>query len=158
VFVSFMVESAAYLSGANDIARTYTAGATLPLSLVGSSAGQVVDPDGDTVLSLADTAREQQINLDKTGFYEVYTPQGQTTVAVNVDPRESDLRKISQEVLDTWQASTVASPIAEGAGFSTEEAETVPLWRWALLILALIVIGESILGNMYLAPRRTERA
>ena len=158
VFVSFMVESAGYLSGASDVARTYTAGATLPLGIVGSSSGQVVDPDGDTVLSLADTAREQQINLDRTGFYEVYTPQGQTTVAVNIDPRESDLRKISQEVLDSWQASTVASPVDGGAGFSTEETETVPLWHWALLILALIVIGESILGNMYLAPRRTERA
>ena len=42
VFVSFMIESARYLSGASEISRTYTAGATLPLAVTGASAGQVI--------------------------------------------------------------------------------------------------------------------
>ena len=91
VFVSFIIEAGRYLSGINEIARTYTTGAVLPLALTGASSGQVVDPDGDTVLSLADTTREQQIKLNKTGIYEVYTPQGETIVAANIDPLESDL-------------------------------------------------------------------
>lgn len=158
VFVSFIIESARYLSGVNQIPKTYITGATLPLALTGNSSGQVVDPDGNSVLSLADTTREQQIRLNKPGFYEVYTPQGETVVAANVDPLESDLRKVSQEVLDRWQDATGGQPLAGAGSFGAEEAETVDLWHWALFLLALVVIAESILGNMHLTPRRMERA
>ena len=159
VFVSFMIGAARYLSGVNEVPRTYIAGAVLPLALVGAASGQVVDPDGNTVLSLADTTREQQIRLDKPGFYEVYTPEGATTVAVNVDPRESDLRRIDFDVLDRWQDATpgqVSDAVTTVA--VAEEEQSIELWHWALLLLAVIVIGESILGNMYLAPRNLERA
>lgn len=158
VFVSFIIESARYLSGVNQIPKTYIAGATLPLALTGNSSGQVVDPDGNSVLSLADTTREQQIRLNKPGFYEVYTPQGETVVAANVDPLESDLRKVSQEVLDRWQDATGGQPLAGAGSFGAEEAEMVDLWHWVLFLLALVVIAESILGNMHLTPRRMERA
>ena len=158
VFVSFIIEAARYLSGVGELPRSYTAGAVLPLSLAGASSGQVVDPDGNTVLSLADTTREQQIKLDRTGFYEVYTPQGETVVAANIDPRESDRRKVSQETLDDWQNATVGQDAGAGAAFAAEQEETVELWHWVLLALALVVIGESFLGNMHLAPRSMGRA
>ncbi|MGI9260589.1 MAG: BatA domain-containing protein [Woeseiaceae bacterium] len=158
VFVSFIIEAARYLSGSSEIQKTYTTGASLSLARAGNTAGQVIDPDGNTVLSLADTTRDQQIKLNKPGIYEVYTPQGLSLVAANIDPRESDLRKVTQEVLDTWQDATGGNALAEGAAFSAEEERTVELWHWLLMVLALIVIGESILGNMHLSPRRMERA
>lgn len=164
VFVSFIVDAARYLSGINEIAKIYTAGASLPLALTGGASGQVVDPDGNSVLSLADTTREQQIRLNKTGFYEVYTPQGEMLVAVNIDPLESDLRAISQDVLDRWreasdgQPSVGNVPVFTPAQVAELTAESrLELWRWVLLLAALIMIGESLLGNSYLAPRRTER-
>jgi len=153
VFVSFIIEAGRYLSGINEIARTYTTGAVLPLALTGASSGQVVDPDGNTVLSLADTTREQQIRLNKAGIYEVYTPQGETIVAANIDPLESDLRKLSQEVLDRWQDSTGGQALTADVALDASETETVELWQWVLLILALVVIGESVLGNLHLTPR-----
>jgi hypothetical protein len=158
VFVSFMIEAARYLSGVNEIDRIYTAGASLPLGVAGAASGQVVDPDGETVLSLADTTREQQIKLNKPGFYEVYTPGRETVVAANIDPQESDLTRIEQSVLDRWKDSTDGQPAADGATFEAEATETIELWHWALLLLAAIVIGESILGNMHLTPRRMENA
>ena len=133
VFVSFIIEAARYLSGINEIPSNYTAGANLPLTLAGGSSGQVVDPDGDTVLSLADTTREQQIKLNKPGFYEVYTPQGEKIVAANVDPLESDLRKVSQEVLDRWQDATGGQTLVGTVTFSADEEQTVELWHWILL-------------------------
>jgi hypothetical protein len=154
VFVSFIIEAGRYLSGINEIARTYTTGAVLPLALTGASSGQVVDPDGVTVLSLADTTREQQIKLNKAGVYEVYTPQGETIVAANIDPLESDLRKLTQEVLDRWQDSTGGQALTSDVSLTANETETVELWQWVLLLLALVVIGESVLGNLHLAPRR----
>ena len=152
VFVSFVIEAAGYLSGINEISKTYTTGASLPLSLIGSASGQVVDPDGNTVLSLADTTRAQQINLDRPGFYEVYTPQDNMLVAANIDPRESELSTISQEVLDRWQdATTRLDDIAVGQS-GLVESEPLELWHWLLFILAVVIIVESILGNTYLAP------
>jgi len=158
VFVSFIIESARYLSGISEIQKTYTTGASLPLARAGNTSGQVIDPDGNTILSLADTTRGQQIKLHKPGIYEVYTPQGESLVAANIDPRESDLRKVTQDVLENWQEATGETALAAGAAFTTEEENTIELWRWLLMVLAFIVVGESILGNMHLSPRRMERA
>ncbi len=152
VFVSFVIEAAGYLSGINEISKTYTTGASLPLSLIGSASGQVVDPDGNTVLSLADTTRAQQINLDRPGFYEVYPPQDNMVVAANIDPRESELSTISQEVLDRWQDATARLDGIVAGQSGLVESEPVELWHWLLFILAVVIIGESILGNTYLAP------
>ena len=152
VFVSFVIEAAGYLSGINEISKTYTTGASLPLSLIGSASGQVVDPDGNTVLSLADTTRAQQIYLDRPGFYEVYTPQDNMLVAANIDPRESELSTISQEVLDRWQDATARLDDIAAGQSGLVESEPLELWHWLLFILAVVIIVESILGNTYLAP------
>lgn len=153
VFVTFAVEAARYLSGAEQIERSFAAGAALPLTLVGGTSGQVIDPDGENVLSLADTTRAQRIQLDKTGFYEVYTSQGNYTVAVNPDPRESELMAIAAETLQRWvDTFSGTDPPAGTASFETT-TEPVELWHALLFILALVLIAESVLANVYLAPR-----
>jgi len=152
VFVSFMIEAARYLSGINEISKTYTTGESFPLSLIGSASGQVVDPDGNTILSLADTTRAQQINLDRPGFYEVYTPQGNMLVAANIDPRESELDTISQELLDRWQDAITRLDRIVASQSDLVESEPLELWHWLLLLLVMVIIAESILGNAYLAP------
>jgi len=153
VFVSFMIEAARYLSGTEQVATAFEAGATLPLSLVGGVSGQVVDPDGQTVLSLADTTRAQRIELHKTGFYEVYTSQGDYVVAVNTDPRESELAAIAPETMQRWIAAMgAAAEPGETLPFE-QEAEPFELWHALLLILALVLIGESILANVHLTLR-----
>lgn len=153
VFVSFMIEAARYLSGIEQVATAFDAGATLPLSLVGGVSGQVIDPDGRTVLSLAGTTRAQRIELHKTGFYEVYTSQGDYVVAVNTDPRESELAAIAPETMQRWIAAmSAAAEPGETAAFE-QEAEPFELWHALLLILALVLIGESILANAHLTLR-----
>jgi hypothetical protein len=157
VFVSFMIETARYLSGTEQVATAFEAGATLSLSLVGGVSGQVVDPDGRTVLSLADTTRAQRIELHKTGFYEVYTSQGDYVVAVNTDPRESEreseLAAIAPETMQRWVAAmSAAAEPGETLTFE-QEAEPFELWHALLLILALVLIGESILANANLTLR-----
>ena len=74
-----------------------------------------------------------------------------------------DLTTADQTFLEemTVVAAAVAAdgqPAADGATFESEATETIELWHWALLLLAAIVIGESILGNMHLTPRRMENA
>jgi hypothetical protein len=155
VFVSFVIEAAKYLSGSEQIIRSLPAGATLPLSLVGGLSGQVIDPQSNTVLSLADTTRAQQIQLDQTGFYEVYTSQGDYIVAVNVDPRESQLAAMPAETLQRWGAAMSGPQDATATASVELEADPVELWHALLFILVLLLIAESLLGNWYLAPRTT---
>ena len=150
--MSFVIEAARYLSGSEQIIRSFDAGSLLPLSLVAGTSGQVVDPQGNTVLSLAATTRAQQIQLDQTGFYEVYNSQGSYTIAVNVDPRESQLAAMPAETLQRWAAAMSGPRDATGVTEFQVEAEPLELWHTLLFILALVLVGESILGNWYLAP------
>jgi hypothetical protein len=73
-------------------------------------------------------------------------------VAANIDPRESELGKISQEVLDRWQDATARLDGIVAGQPDLLESEPLELWHWLLFILAVVIIGESILGNAYLAP------
>ncbi len=153
VFVGFMIEAANYLSGQVTAADSYTTGDTLPLSLIGSASGQVIDPDGDTVLSLADTAQAQIIRLNKPGIYEVYTSEEETLVAVNIDPLESDLARIPQAVLDRWRDATYSNDETTGSGTGSAIPEPLELWPWLLLFLAIFAIAESALGNVHIAMK-----
>ena len=153
VFVSFVTEAARYLSATELRQRAFAAGDSLPLAQAGSASGQVVDPDGGNVLSLADTTRAQRISLRKTGFYEVYTRDGEYLVAVNSDPRESLLAPIAPETLERWEAAMTGSGATREATVLEQQAPPYELWHVLLFILVLVLIAESVLANVYLAPR-----
>ena len=153
VFVSFIAEAAAYLADEAVLDRQQLAGASLVLKQTRGASGQVVDPTGSTVLQLADTRRAQDVRLDQTGFYEVYTPGREALVAVNADPRESDLAAMTPEALARWRGAVARPEQAATTGAAALQAPPMELW-WALLIvLALVVLAESLLGNRYLGFR-----
>ena len=161
VFVSFMAEAARYLSNENLLVREQVAESFLQLSLAGGASGQVFDPDGESLLSLSDTTQSQDIRLNKTGYYQVFTPAGEVLVAVNPDRRESDLTVMDAQVIQNWQ-NVVAGTASAGEqnlnpDFGTanagEEREENEIWRIFLILLAIIVLAESILGNQYLRVR-----
>jgi hypothetical protein len=102
---------------------------------------------------LADTTRAQQIQLDKTGFYEVYTSQGDYVVAVNVDPRESELTAIDADTLQRWVEAMGSDVNTVMAHAIEQSGEPLELWHGLLFILMLVLIGESVLANQHLAPR-----
>jgi hypothetical protein len=155
VFVSFMIESAQYLSGTEQQQRSFAAGDLLPLSQAGTTSGQVIDPDGSSILSLVDTTRAQRIPLRKTGFYEVYTRESEYVVAVNIDPRESQLAPITAATRQRWETAMSGASATQGTVTLDIEAQPYELWHILLLVLALVLIAEAILANVYLAPRTT---
>ena len=161
VFVSFMAEAARYLSNENLLIREQVAESFLQLSLAGGASGQVFDPDGESLLSLSDTTQSQDIRLNKTGYYQVFTPGGEVLVAVNPDRRESDLTVMDAQVIQNWQ-NVVAGTANAGlqnlnqnsaAASQSEDREENEIWRIFLILLAIIVLAESILGNQYLRVR-----
>lgn len=165
VFVTFMAEAAQYLSNEKLLVKQQLADSYLQLTQSGGSSGQVVDPDGETLLSLQDTTRSQDVRLSKTGYYQVFTPGGEVLVAVNPDPRESDLVLMPAQAQQNWLAAVngAAAATAANAGeavpdnadpramqAASEEPEEIALWRIVLALLALAVLAESLLGNRYL--------
>jgi len=155
VFVNFIAEAARYLSGRDQLKRNQIAGDFLQLLRSGSAAGQVVAPDGSTVLSLADTHRSQQIRLDMVGFYEIYTTDSEQLIAVNPDLRESNLALMNTEDLDRWKQAALGQPAAAAAAGEVKiQQDPVQLWHILLVLLGIIVLVESLLGNRYLGAGR----
>ena len=153
VFVSFVAEAAAYLADEAVLDRQQLAGASLVLKQTRGASGQVVDPTGRTVLELADTRRAQDVRLDQTGFYEVYTPGREALVAVNADPRESDLAAMTPEALARWRGAVARPEQVATTGTAALQAPPMELWWGLLIVLALVVLAESLLGNRYLGLR-----
>jgi len=151
VFVSFMAEVAQYLSNEKLLVKAQTADSYLQLSQTGGASGQVVDPAGNSLLSLQDTTQAQEVRLNLTGYYQVFTPAGEVLVAVNPDSRESDPALMTSATLQSWQSS-VAGAAGDGSTVATdvevaaraEDGDQIEIWRFFLLVMALLVLAESL--------------
>ncbi|HEY5623145.1 MAG TPA: BatA domain-containing protein, partial [Gammaproteobacteria bacterium] len=137
VFVPWLAELSAYLTG--DLAQSseVSLGSTLSPRMVGLSGGQIFSPDGGQALGLAGAATGQEVLLDQLGFYEI-VGSGQTElVAVNADPRESNLASMEPNAVTRWLSLASETPTAApGAAPELGEAPPTPLWPWVLGLLA----------------------
>ena len=136
--------------------KEQTINSFLQLGQSGGASGQVYDPSGDSLLSLADTTQAQSIQLSETGYYRIVTLGRDILVAVNPDPRESDLSIMDAQALQNWETMVAGSTgnmeLVNGVAVNLAEEEPVAIeiWRVLLILLAVIVISESSLGNRYL--------
>ncbi len=167
LFVGLMAQAARYLSGRGELPVAETVGASLALGRGGGPAGQLIDPSGRTVLSLADTSRPLTVKLNQTGFYQIYTPAGEALVAVNPDPLESDLAPMSAGLLARWRSALAAvqsgepgavsgisgGAAAAGAAVAASAFTREPLAPRLLVLLVLLVLAESLLGDHALRYR-----
>lgn len=156
VFVGLMIEAAEYLSGQVTRFGSFFVGDAL--SLGDGVTGQVLDPDGESLLSLAATRNASAIRLEQPGIYTVYTADDESLIAANVDPRESALAAIPQATLTRWQEATFDGRAdtsgADGSALADAEAgEPLSLWPWLLLLVAMLAIAESALGNLEIGNR-----
>lgn len=153
VFVTFMAETARYLANEDMLERQHLAGDSILLKQAGGASGQVIDPAGRNVLALEDTHRTRNVELDQTGFYEVYTPGRHQLIAVNPDPRESVTDTIDSGMLARWRDTGKPRATGENIPVKGVEPVTRELWHGLLLLLVVIVLAESLLGNRYLDYR-----
>jgi len=157
VFVSFIAESARYLTGHDSSAVSSTAGAVVMTGLTAAAGGQIFDPQGQRVLGLADASAADRLIPELTGFYEVRGAQGVRWLAVNVDGRESDLTHLPKEFVGRWQALRASPPAPTEAAAETSTPKP-PVSRslgWLLLVLAAsLLFVELLLANHHLAIRR----
>ena len=147
-FVGFVANAVGYLAG--EFARAGHAGEPLPVT---SGNVQLFDAQGVRVLALGDTAggSGNVLRVAEPGLYTVRTPGRETLLAVNVDPRESDLARMSADVLERWQdaaqrgAPAAARPAVQAA---TGEPAGTPLAPMLLALGLALLLVESAAANV----------
>lgn len=170
LFVPLLYRSVLYLGAGPDAARALTLGRDATVRVGGASrAGfRVIGPEGREA---APEVREVpggavlrlEAALDAPGFYDIR--DGERLVrrlAVNLDPREADLDRLSPDEAADWLAQSGAEVrVLDAAGArgldvarTLEEAQTgVEVW-WAFLAAALaLLVLETILGA-WMKPER----
>lgn len=152
-FLPFIEETAHYLGGQQDRSTNVAAGSYVELRTAkeqGASV-EIIDPDGKRPLSLKESTTAPSFAVTREGFYDIRRGNGrQELVAVHADRRESDLATVAPETLELWKHTGTGNTPASQKG---EQAENQPhsLWRYALFLVLLFAITESIFASRYLS-------
>ena len=155
LFVRFIGEAARYMTAAAAAPNTIV-GAVLPTGVNGHNGAQVFDPSGKRVLALGDTSGQTRLLADQIGFYEVRGGGRSDWVAVNADPRESDLGRMPDTSVAQWnrlQTPARASYNVQQANADTG-AQLKALWPWLLLLAVTLAFVEPLVANSHLHVRR----
>jgi hypothetical protein len=76
-------------------------------------------------------------------------------VAVHADRRESDLTLMPQETLDLWKNTGRGPDTPSGDGSASDsQARPWSLWRYALLLVLITAIIESVFASRYLSVEK----
>ena len=154
VFVPLMAGLANHLLGGAGFSSEAALGSTLAVRALGLSGGQIFDPQGQKALGLG--AGSEDVLLDQLGFYEAQGGGNTEIVAVNFDPRESDLAAADAETVDRWRG--LGRPADAPPTAATSEGEQapapVPLGPWLVILLIGVALVESWVGNWHLRVRR----
>jgi Aerotolerance regulator N-terminal/von Willebrand factor type A domain len=158
-FVPFVEETARYLGAQQDLSTNVAVGSYIELRSAKDrgAAIDVTEPDGTHPLSLKDATTAQTFQVTREGFYEIHRANGrQEFVAVHADRRESDLTAIPQETLDLWKNTgrSLDAPASQDGSAAQNQARPWSLWRYALLLVLITAIIESVLASRYLSVEK----
>lgn len=159
LYVPFLYQIARYASSTSEARRQYTVGEVVMLKGQAGDAWDVRTPD-DKLFKVA-------IDASGTGFFREMEVPGQYMAAsrrstfpfsVNVDPRESNLEMRDEEevyVAIAGTADNVAGSPEQVASLVVEDEERKQkLWRYVILLIVALFVGETVLANRRTAVRR----
>lgn len=156
-FVPFIEQTARYLAGSQRQGGALPVDAFLELRNA-KEQGQgveVTDPEGQRPLTLGEAAKAQSFQVTEAGFYQLRLANGrQNEVAVNPDPRESNLAVISDDVQSLWKGNS--SPETSSAAPSSPQKAPQSLWWYIMLLALAFAVAESVLASRYLDTQRDE--
>jgi hypothetical protein len=157
-FVPFVEETARYLGGQQDRSTNVAVDSYIELRSAKErgAAIDVTEPGGTHPLSLKDSTTAQTFQVTREGFYEIHRANGrQEMVAVHADRRESDLTPIPPETLDLWKNTGRGPDTPSGDGSASDnQARPWSLWRYALLLVLITAIIESVFASRYLSVEK----
>jgi hypothetical protein len=157
-FVPFVEETARYLGGQQDRSTNVAVDSYIELRTAKDrgAAIDVTEPDGSHPLSLKDATTAQNFQVTREGFYDIHRANGrEELIAVHADRRESDLTPIPQETLALWKNTGIGPDTPSGDGSAPDtQARPWSLWRYALLLVLITAIIESVLASRYLSVEK----
>lgn len=164
-FVAFVDRLASYLSGRGTRLSALSVGDSVDLrpdpAVRGSA--DVLAPDGTHPLDLRQAEQVHTWPLPAAGFYALTLADSRhDLVAANISRLESDLAPASPDKLKLWQATsdTLSSAPARdtsavtGAAAVTGDESVHNLWWYAMCLLLLAVLAESLVASRYLNTLR----
>ena len=155
-FVGFLAEAAAWLAGERGRVESAVVGGLFTRPLNDGAGVQVFAPDGRRATLLDSTRDELRLAPAQAGFYELRGGGRSQWLAVNTDPRESQLQRLSESRKQDWQQ--MATPSAPAAVAQATQAGWVPVWFWLLLLAAVLAFIEPLVANSHLAVKREQTA
>ncbi len=159
-FVPFIEQTARYLAGTERQggARPVDAYLELRNAREKGQGVEVTDPEGKRPLTLSEAASAQSFQLTEAGYYHLRLANGrQNEVAVNADPKESNLDVIPEDVLALWRGNGAHSQEAAAAGRAPANRKTPEsLWWYVLLLGLCAALAESAVASGYLGTEREE--
>jgi hypothetical protein len=160
-FVPFIEQTARYLAGSERQggARPVDAYLELRNAKEKGQGVEVTDPEGKRPLTLGEAASAQSFQLTEAGYYQLRLANGrQDEVAVNPDPKESNLDVIPEDVLALWQGKGGEDSPQSVSGATPAVPHKTPqtLWWYVMLLLLASAVTESVLASRYLGTQREE--
>jgi hypothetical protein len=159
-FVPFIEQTARYLAGSERQggARTVDGYLELRNAKERGQGVEITDPEGKRPLTLSEAASAQSFQLTEAGYYQLRLADGrQDEVAVNADPKESNLDVIPADVLSLWQGKAgESSQEAPAPGQATPHQTPQTLWWYVMLLVFISAVAESVLASRYLGTQREE--
>jgi hypothetical protein len=93
--------------------------------------------------------------VNREGFYEIRRANGRVEmVAVHADRQESDLTPVPQETLDLWRNTGHGPDTTAANGEASNQPRPQSLWRYALLLVLIVAIIESVIASRYLSVEK----
>lgn len=163
LFVRFIAESTAYLAGARAAPATATVGSAFESDLARRGGGQVFDPRGRRTMMLDAASNGPRLVPELAGYYEVRGGGRSDFIAVNADPRESQLARMDEDTVKRWQAlqaerAAAGAPAAAQASPAVARERIIPIWFWFLLAAVALAFLEPLVANYHLHVQRERRA
>ncbi len=158
-FVPFIEQTARYLAGSERQGGARPVGAYLELRNAREQGQgvEITDPEGKRPLTLGEAAAAQSFQLMEAGYYQLRLANGrQNEVAVNPDPKESNLDVIPADVLALWQGKGSEASQAKSAPAAAPRKIPEAIWWYVMLLLFASAIAESVIASRYLDTQREE--
>jgi hypothetical protein len=113
---------------------------------------EIIGPDNKRLLTLAESSKAATFQFPSEGFFDIRRANGREELAaVNPDRRESDFTLIPADTMNLWKNTGVASQHEVGSSSQADKRDdNAELWWWVLVLLAMLAVAESVLGNRHM--------
>ena len=155
VWLPFLDQTTREMGGVGSALGKYNVGSFVELRTAKEKSVpvEIIGPDGQRALTLAESSKASTFRFTAQGFYDIRRANGREELAaVNPDRRESDFTLAPADTVQLWKNTGMAPQQGPNGAASGDDPQKTELWWWVLAMLAVLAVAESVLGNRHLTP------